>query len=61
MALVVCDECGARYWDEDRWTICPHMPIEGPAEPFDEDTNPRGYCRRHDLFACHLPHGEEGR
>lgn len=54
---VTCPTCNERYNDETAWTICPHMPIDGPCEPFHPTTNPNGYCREHDLFSC-PNHGE---
>lgn len=50
---VVCDkpDCGRRYDDARSWTICPHMPLEGPVAPRAEDPA-AGYCREHDLFGC---------
>lgn len=40
--IVACPECGVRYDDFDRWTICPHGPLGGPNR----------YCRQHDLDPC---------
>lgn len=51
MAVVTCPTCDLVYRDEDCWTIRPHMPLAGPAEP--RDANPAaGYCKEHDLFGC---------
>lgn len=47
----ICPKCSASYDDARQWTLCPHMPLEGPAAPRSE--NPAaGYCREHDLFGC---------
>jgi hypothetical protein len=46
--LVRCEECGRRFDDEYRWTMCPHDPLDA------------GYCKEHDLFNCTLPHKKEG-
>jgi hypothetical protein len=51
---VRCPKCARVYNDEISWTICPHMPLDSPIQPFDPVTNPGGYCREHDLFACKL-------
>jgi len=53
--LRICDtaDCGRRYDDARAWTICPHMPLEGPPAPRSVDPA-RGYCREHDLFGCPL-------
>lgn len=40
--IVTCEQCGRRFDDEHRWTICPHNPLEAGHDS--------GYCRRHDLF-----------
>jgi len=53
----VCADCGRRYDDEYRWTICPHLPLEAGPKPFHPETNPHGYCQEHDLFGCKF-HGE---
>lgn len=44
--IVTCEECGKRYDDESRWTICPHNSLNVA-----HDTP---YCRRHDLYNCHV-------
>jgi hypothetical protein len=44
--IVRCEQCGERYDDEFRWTVCPHNSIEVA-----HDTP---YCRRHDLYNCGL-------
>lgn len=46
--MVRCPDCGKAYDDAQFWTICPHHPL---------GANPKtgaGYCKKHDLFACHI-------
>lgn len=55
---VQCPDCQKSYDDARCWTICPHMPLEGPVKPRSED--PHGYCREHDLFACPMHEDSPG-
>ena len=52
-----CDvpHCGLRYDDAYNYTSCPHMPIGAGPAPFHPTSNPGGYCKEHDLFACKMP------
>lgn len=43
---VKCKVCGEEYHDEVCWTICPHNPLDRAADAV--------YCKKHDLFECHL-------
>ena len=40
--------CGKVYDDAQHWTICPHHPLGSDIK------TGVGYCKQHDLFACHL-------
>ena len=52
--VVLCQECGKIYRDEDCWTICPHNLLEAaPDAPYYNCGN-HGYCAGHDLFNCTL-------
>lgn len=50
--LIKCETCGAWYDDVNRWTICPHNPLEAGA-------NREDFCFRHDMFGpcpiCAMP------
>jgi hypothetical protein len=48
--MVTCSKCDRRFDDEYRWTICPHNSLAVAHDA--------SYCRRHDLYNCHLPHAE---
>ena len=41
--IITCTQCGANYEDVNRWTICPHGPLDAPHD---------AYCRKHDLAPC---------
>lgn len=46
--IVECARCNRRYDDAERWTICPHNPLEYSASAL--------YCSYHDAFNCPHPH-----
>ena len=47
--IVTCPDCGKRYDDESRWTICPHNSLNVAYDT--------PYCRLHDLYNCGLCKG----
>lgn len=47
----MCEQCGLRYDDATRWTVCPHNSLNVA-----HDTP---YCRRHDLYNCGVCRGAE--
>jgi len=50
-----CTSCHHVYDDAYKYTSCPHMPIGAGPTPFHPTSNPSGYCKEHDLFACKIP------